>query len=269
MTDPTETTLAREIVDRLETIHAEFERREYPAESERALIDAAVWMITGLATRQLKAALCLIEAGWGTESHAHVRTVWDLATDLWFILSQVGEKRRYYALRYGTMVYQRAPKAKEYVDDVDAGKHEESRFSTFYRKARKQFGDVKAGDHWSGLGRGEVRELADGEITKALGDKQLRKAILGSKATLFDYPSSVVHADPGAILTLPLSPKGTIRTDPSSPGAGGRLAPSGVVGSAFLVLAGLNRRQGLEGVQETTSFQAQVWDFLGSVEESS
>jgi hypothetical protein len=258
--------LLTDLIDRLDEMHGSIEGRRYPPGGARHSMDMAVGALTGLGVRQLRAASCLIDSGWAPESHSHARTVWEIAVDVWFLLSRSGEERHRLSRMYLGMSYLRAPAAEAYINVVDAGMMRESSFARAYREARDEFGkDFDPDDlHWSGMGKGEVRALADAEISRVLGSMQpmgLVSAILRSKALLFAFPSKVIHGDPAMLQLVPTTGN-ILRTTPLLGDRRERLGLATAVAAAFLLLTGANRRRGEEGATSTQTYNERVMAFL-------
>ena len=178
-----------------------FSRTEAGQITAAQWIAAALTVASTLGIRQLRGAEHLILGGWAAEARTLIRSAWEIAIDVGYILE--GD-RQHRARLYGAMVALRYKKVIEPQTEEQEKKAQEILLDKF-RPIAQEFSNhpgVEAG-HWSGENnKGSIRKKGVKYIAEILGEDE--ENLLGSTRRIaFQFSSATVHGDPASYVWMP------------------------------------------------------------------
>jgi hypothetical protein len=209
----------REFLDRalalLEDVYRDLCAVVYTHEGEWT--QRALESIVAAGIRQLKVARLLVHGGWAPEAASPLRTAWEAAVDVAFILSKTGTDRHTLSKKYMAMQRLRAPHIERVIEKQSRSVRDRHRatieeFQALQREYKGEVG-LDSREHWSGENRGQLRSAAYARWEGFLGPRSNGIAKI-TKEIIFEAGSTTVHADPGASGAIPRDERGHPMIEP-------------------------------------------------------
>lgn len=188
-------------------------------DDEPELTQRALGTIIAIGTRQLKVAHLLIEENWAPEAASPLRSAWESAVDVGFILSKTGPERHSLSQTFMAMRQLRLPGHKQALAMQPRAVRD--RFRRTFEEIEAlhlEYADAPGLDlrrHWSGeRNRGIVRSAAYAHWERSLGPRATTGFARVTQQGIFEVGSSTVHADPAASRAIPRDERGHLLIEP-------------------------------------------------------